>query len=463
MLMPRADYEALERRRDARWARGQDPDVATDKDSDSNEEEADKEAAVERNAEDEVHQRTIANLTRLLSINQGAATALFDDQDISGLHSLRNLKDKMAKDVCQAVIKPGRDLQGYPFPVLSQVRLKLLAFWARHLWRTSREPDDWLDTPWYKIQALESQRELEDSYKNAKPPTTPELTLDQGTAAASFVQIRAYLRKCRSLTSGLPLDYVIRAKIKGPHDEPEAKEPDPPPFGDIESPYVSYDDEMVHRAPILRTDLTLPQLNQEPDVLKTRGPFDNGFLTDSAVVFNILHTICHKSSWWTHCKPFEKTKNGRQAFRTLHAQLLGGKKVVTSGSAIMTKIQTLRYDGDKARFTFDKYVQLHVEQHNLHKDLEEYGIDALGEELKILWFEQGIKTTALDAVKASILTNKTNNQTFQAVQDAYIDYYRKIAPNDPLKARQVATVHAGRRTGTPRRSSGGQGSGHDNA
>jgi hypothetical protein len=63
---------------------------------------------------------------------------------------------------------------------------------------------------------------------------------------------------------------------------------------------------------------------------------------------------------------------------------LGGKKIVTSGSAIMTKIQTLRYDGDKTCFTFDKYVQLHVEQHNLHKDLEEYGVDPLGEELKIL-------------------------------------------------------------------------------
>jgi hypothetical protein len=174
-------------------------------------------------------------------------------------------------------------------------------------------------------------------------------------------------------------------------------------------------------------------------------------------VFDTLHTVWGKSSWWTHCKVYEKTKNGRQAFRTLHAQLLSGNKVVTSGSTIMTKIQNLRYDGDKARFGFDKYVQLHVEQHNLHKDLEEYGVDPLSEELKILWFEQGIKTSGLDVVKASVLANKANYQTFQSVQDAYVDYYRKIAATDPLKARQVSSVRAGHRSSTPRRSSGGKG------
>ncbi len=104
----------------------------------------------------------------------------------------------------------------------------------------------------------------------------------------------------------------------------------------------------------------------------------------------------------------------------------------------------------------DKYVQLHVEQHNLHKDLEEYGVDTLSEELKILWFKQGIKTQALDVIKASILSNKANYQTFQSVQDAYVNYYCKVASTDPLKARQVASVHAGQRSLTPCHSPGGQ-------
>jgi hypothetical protein len=87
-------------------------------------------------------------------------------------------------------------------------------------------------------------------------------------------------------------------------------------------------------------------------------------------------------------------------FRTLHAQLLSSKRVVTSGSVIMTKIQTLTYDGDKPHFTFDKYVQLHVEQHNLHMDLEEYDVPSLTEELKTHWFEQGINSLTAKSVLA---------------------------------------------------------------
>ncbi len=295
-------------------------------------------------AEDKVRQQTITTLMHLISISQGMATALYDNQNIIGLHSFWPLKDSYVKEICQAIIKPARDRQGYPFPVLSQVRLKLLAFWARHLQRTSCKPDDWLDTEWSEIKNLEAQKELEDGYKETKAPPTPELTLDQGTAAASFVQMRAYLRKCHSMTNGLPLDYVIWVKIKGPHNEPDVEEADPPPFGDPESPYLSFDDKMVRRAPILRHDLNRKQLAQDDNTLETRGPFDTRFLADFAVVFDILHTVWGKSTWWMHCKTYEKTKNGHQVFRTLHAQLLSGKKVVTSESAIMTKIQTLRYD-----------------------------------------------------------------------------------------------------------------------
>ena len=92
---------------------------------------------------------------------------------------------------------------------------------------------------------------------------------------------------------------------------------------------------------------------------------------------------------------------------TLHTVLLGGDRITTTGSAIVAKLQTFTYDGDKKNFNFDKYVTLHVEQHNLHADLTEYGVSALDESLKILWFHQsGIKCSALDAVKASINANK---------------------------------------------------------
>ncbi len=105
-------------------------------------------------------------------------------------------------------------------------------------------------------------------------------------------------------------------------------------------------------------------------------------------------------------KKFSKTKNGQQVYRTLHTLLLGGQQVVSTRNAIVTKLQSFRYEGDRKNFTFDKYVNLHVEQHNQHADLQEYGVAPLAENLKTLWFQEGIRDPSLNAVRASINANR---------------------------------------------------------
>ena len=175
------------------------------------------------------------------------------------------------------------------------------------------------------------------------------------------------------------------------------------------------DDELVARAAILHNDLTQGQLAASLETLESEGPFEPAFMADMALVFDVLHASCGKSSWWAHVKKI-KGKNGRQVWRIL--LLLGGDRITTTGSAIVTKLQTFTYDDDKKNFNFDKYVTLHVEQHNLHADLTEYVVSALDESMKILWFQNGIKCPALDAVKASINANKANFTRFDAVKDA---------------------------------------------
>jgi hypothetical protein len=189
-------------------------------------------------------------------------------------------------------------------------------------------------------------------------PPPPELTLDTKTAAASFTHLKTYLRSRRSKKTGLPLDYVTRVNIRGPFDGPEDSPEDAPPYGHLDSPYVSIDEELIACAPILRHETPHAQLAVADDYLEANGPFEKGFLTDSADVVDILHTVWGKSSWWTHCKAFTKTRNGRQAFRTLHAELLGGPKAIASGAAILAQLQALKYKGDRRNFTLDKYVQL---------------------------------------------------------------------------------------------------------
>ena len=122
IAMPREEHDELERRRNARWERGQDPYTETDEEP----EDDDREPGPQR-------KETIETLAYLLSISKGAATALYDDQRIVDLASLRSLKDSYVKDIVQAITKPTAGGRAHAFPVLSQARLELVAFWARHL------------------------------------------------------------------------------------------------------------------------------------------------------------------------------------------------------------------------------------------------------------------------------------------------------------------------------------------
>ncbi len=163
---------------------------------------------------------------------------------------------------------------------------------------------------------------------------------------------------------------------------------------------------------------------------------------------------------WTHARSAAaKTKNGRKAFRVLHTHLLGSQQLVTSQSAIMTRLQLLQYDGNRRNFDFNKYVALHVAGHNHHNDLGEYGVEPITKSLKILWFQKGITDKSLDAIRASILASSTNYLTFTAVQEAYVNFKLTQKATEPPKARQVASLRAWRRSGTPRCSGGGHGQG----
>ncbi len=125
----------------------------------------------------------------------------------------------------------------------------------------------------------------------------------------------------------------------------------------------------------------------------------------------------------------------------------------------MTKLQSFRYEGDCKNFKFDKYVNLHVEQHNQHSDLQEYRVAPLAENLKTLWFQEGIRDPSLNAVKALINANHAYFTDFDSVKDAYVEFKRTDNPTNNPKTQQVASVARGGSGGGnyPRRHDQGHG------
>jgi hypothetical protein len=139
-------------------------------------------------------------------------------------------------------------------------RLKLFAFWERHMWRTSRGVDDWTGTTWDDIKTLTNQKTLEDILLDTKQTQTPTTTLDPQLAAKAFTDMLILLGKMQGIAGHL-LSYVPRSNLNGHNDaniDNETK--DHPPFGHPGSPYFSINNELCRRAPILRSNLTHSQL-----------------------------------------------------------------------------------------------------------------------------------------------------------------------------------------------------------
>ena len=153
--IPREEWDALQRRRQERWDCGQATDEDT-VDSDDNDEKEEGEGEggddnVDANGERpepkvplelQARDNAVAMFKRILLFSQGAATALYMDQAVQNLDTLCEIDNEMIKEMCHAIRKPGKGMQGYSISELSVSRLKLLSFWAKHMWRTSREVDD---------------------------------------------------------------------------------------------------------------------------------------------------------------------------------------------------------------------------------------------------------------------------------------------------------------------------------
>jgi hypothetical protein len=150
--LPRAQWDALKRRRQARRDCGQDSDEETN--NSKEEEDANDPPAPEVPLKLQERDNAIAMFVRTLLFSRGAATALYDDQAVQSLETLRKINDDMIKEMCCAIRKPGDNIQGYGISELSMSRLKLFLFYAKHMWRTSRGIDKWTKMTWDNIKDL---------------------------------------------------------------------------------------------------------------------------------------------------------------------------------------------------------------------------------------------------------------------------------------------------------------------
>ena len=401
--------------------------------------------AAKKKAEDDL--KTF--LDEVCSFTTEAAVAIVDDQGYEDLDELCRLDDKGVDNLCNILRKSQTGdagvIAGLQISNLAQERLKLAIFALKHQKRVSREIV-LADMTKESIVELEQQRQMEKTFTNKLDGYAQATFKD---LAKTFEVVTEQLEHGRGI-NGVCLAYVVRADLI-----PQYEDTDPP------EGYPNLDAEMIARAPILEDGEIPPdQTAHDLKVLEECGPFCSSFRIDMVTAWNILYEMFGQTPAWLHGQSTKKEKNGRKLFRLLFDHYLGAEHVTHQANKVEARIASLSYKGEQRNWGWDKYVDAHIEQHIIAKNLMPYGYSGIDERSKIRHLLAGISDPGLHPVTVNILAMREEDKTFTKCATMYTDFIRMSNPAGPRqdRGRQISSVHTGRGGGRGR-GGGGRGDG----
>ena len=388
-------------------------------------------------------------LDEVCSFTTEAAVAIVDDQGYEDLDELCRLDDKGVDNLCNILRKSQTGaagvIAGLQISNLAQERLKLAIFALKHQKRVSREIV-LADITKESILELDQQRQMEKSFTNKLDGYAQATFKD---LAKTFEVVTEQLEHGRGI-NGVCLAYVVRADLI-----PQYEDTDPP------EGYPNLDAEMIARAPILEDGEIPPdQTAHDLKVLEECGPFCSSFRIDMVTAWNILYEMFGQTPAWLHGQSTKKEKNGRKLFRLLFDHYLGAEHVTHQANKVEARIASLSYKGEQRNWGWDKYVDAHIEQHIIAKNLMPYGYSGIDERSKIRHLLAGISDPGLHPVTVNILAMREEDKTFTKCATMYTDFIRMSNPAGPRqdRGRQISSVHTGRGGGRGR-GGGGRGDG----
>jgi ribosomal protein S13 len=362
-----------------------------------------------------------AAMTRI-GFTEAAAQALVEEQGIDSLEEVKLLTDDEIESLCRVIRRPGGNLPpvagalpgavpvpnpGVPVNQRAEGHLKLLAFYLRHQARVSRNvtvPDITLEA----IRSVRELREFESTYK--KPDDLP--TINAKDWPKTMEAIDEHLRSVLGERK-IPLAYVVRK------DEEVAADG---------ITYPTIQDEMIARAP----HYTISEAG-----VRTYDPI---YLANREKVWEIISRITREHSSWTYVKPAQRTRDGRMAYNGLYQHYLGPNNVDNMATMAEDKLKTTVYNGEQRRWDFEKYVNVHKQQHSIMEGLVEHGYTGIDPRSKVRYLLDGIKTEKFDAVKTRIMSDERLRVDFDACVTLYQDYIRQTSKGKPNSSVNISEL-----------------------
>ena len=104
------------------------------------------------------------------------------------------------------------------------------------------------------------------------------------------------------------------------------------------------------------------------------------------------------------------------------------------------KLAMTKYSGERHRWTFEKYVTLHKDQHSILEGLTEHSYAGIDEHSKVRYLLDGIKMDDLNVIKGQILAMAALRNNFDACVTLFRDYLLQVKADKVTKQATIAVV-----------------------
>ncbi|KAI2495418.1 hypothetical protein MHU86_19093 [Fragilaria crotonensis] len=115
------------------------------------------------------------------------------------------------------------------------------------------------------------------------------------------------------------------------------------------------------------------------------------------------------------------------AYLALWTHYLGPNNVDNMATQAEQKLQSTVYNGEQRRWDFEKYINVHKQQHSILEGLVEYGYSGIDARSKVRYLMDGIRTDKYDSVKTRIMSDAALRNDFDACVTLYQDFIKQTA------------------------------------
>lgn len=309
---------------------------------------------------------------------QGVARDAVVGQGYESMLGFRALTEDDIDHFVKAVNKLPQPAVGQPRPQINFASIKKLK--AMRNWTVERERiglplvhDEFTDEESQRILARMDE-EAQFSVNKPVAPPLPEKFTSFGPKWREFSEgLKGHCGSVRGCMN-IPLAYLLR-------------EVDPPTPEMLAAVYDTTDERLMA-------------------LVRLAGP---EYQQDNKRLWELMCPLIRGTAAWEYVKNFERTSDGRRAFRVLQLRGEGEAAIDARRTKAEATLAKAQYTGKSKRFTLQSYINLLQGAFN---DLEECG-DPYGERKKVDTFIKGLVADRFAVVRATIMGDPLKRGDFQ--------------------------------------------------